>query len=47
MLPIQRIVYQDSTIMLKHGQVCKDLCKMVNDAMTGPSHNSKWITPFE
>lgn len=47
MLPVQRIVYQDSTIMLKHGQVCKDLCKMVNDAMTGPSQNNKWITPFE
>lgn len=44
---MNRIVYKDTTMVLKHGEVCKGLDKMISDAMKGPSFNNKWVTPFE
>ena len=44
LIPINRVVYRDTTIMMSGGDVSKGIDKMLMDKMKG---NSKWVTPFE
>ena len=48
LMPINRIVYRDTTIILNQemtgGSVSRGLDKLLMDEMKG---NSKWTTPFE
>ena len=48
LIPINRVVYRDTTIILDHnndgGNVSKGLDKLLMDEMKG---NSKWTTPLE
>ena len=47
LLPVNRIVYPDTTMEMQHGNVCKELDKMIYDIMRGPLISDKWVTPFE
>jgi len=47
LLPFTRIVYQDTTMVLNHGQVCQGLDKLLRDTMTANPADNEWITPFE
>lgn len=48
LIPINRVVYRDTTIILNQeitgGKVSKGLDKLLMDEMKG---NSKWVTPLE
>lgn len=47
LLPITRIQYEDTTIEIDNGPVCKALCNKLNDIMRANPTESRWITPFE
>jgi hypothetical protein len=47
LLPVNRIVYRDTTITIQGDKVRKGLDKMISEAMKGPSFNNKWLTAFE
>lgn len=44
-MPITRIVYQDTSVMLSKGPVCSGISTMMNDIMV--SNDKKWVTTME
>jgi hypothetical protein len=45
LLPITRLVHEDTTIAMPQGEVCKGINQMLVSAMHG--NDSNWVTPFE
>lgn len=47
LLPIDRIVYQDTTVKLPKNDMCQKLSAKIQEIMEGNPQGSHWITPFE
>jgi branched-chain amino acid aminotransferase len=47
LLPVHRVVHNDTSIHLSTGEVCLGLNKMIRDAMRAPAKQNKWVTALE